>query len=119
MKGPTPRQLEILAWIVAYRAEHEISPTIREIANGFGFDHGSAVKAHLDALKDKGFISSQPRKARSIRVLAELRYDTPIDQFTPPVCNLACGLPYAGTHETGDKERRCRCVGIWVRQTET
>lgn len=51
-------------------------PTFREIADRFGFRSHRAVACHLEALKRKGFIESEPGKARSLRVtspLAKLR----------------------------------------------
>src|ERR1035438_5925321 len=47
-------------------------PTLREIAARFGFKAHRAAAAHLDALKRKGFIESEPGKARSLRVISPL-----------------------------------------------
>jgi repressor LexA len=49
---------------------------LREIAAQFGFRSHRAAACHLEALKRKGFIESEPGKARSLRVtspLAKLR----------------------------------------------
>jgi repressor LexA len=51
-------------------------PTLREIAERFGFRSHRAAACHLEALKRKGFVESEPGKARSLRVtspLAKLR----------------------------------------------
>jgi repressor LexA len=51
-------------------------PTLREIAGHFGFKAHRAAACHLEALKRKGFIQSDPGKARSLRLtspLAKLR----------------------------------------------
>ena len=52
------------------------TPTLREIARRFDFRSHRAAACHLEALKRKGFIESEPGKARSLRVtspLAKLR----------------------------------------------
>jgi repressor LexA len=49
---------------------------LREIAAHFGFKSSRAAADHLDALKRKGFLQSEPGKARALRVtspLAKLR----------------------------------------------
>jgi len=51
-------------------------PTLREIANRFGFRSHRAAACHLEALRHKGFIESKRGKARSLRItspLAKLR----------------------------------------------
>ncbi len=72
----TPAQKRVLDFIQAeIRADRPI-PTLREIAARFGFRGHRAAACHLDALKRKGFVESEPGKARSLRVtspLAKLR----------------------------------------------
>ena len=51
-------------------------PTLREIAERFDFRSHRAAACHLEAIKRKGFLASDPGKARSLRVtspLAKLR----------------------------------------------
>ena len=43
-------------------------PTQREIADRFGFRSHRAAACHLEAIKRKGFLESDPGKARSLRV---------------------------------------------------
>src|SRR5262245_23747839 len=47
-------------------------PTLREIAGHFGFKAHRAAACHLEALKRKGFIESNPGKARSLRLTSPL-----------------------------------------------
>lgn len=47
-------------------------PTIREIAARFGFAGHRAAACHLQALKRKGFVESDPGKARSLRITSPL-----------------------------------------------
>lgn len=53
----TPKQLEILRLIHGYRAEHRISPTLREIACLAGV-HVSTVAVHTTQLRAKGALSN-------------------------------------------------------------
>ena len=76
MTGLTKKQRQVLDFVLAAQRVGEAVPTLREIAAHFGFRSSRATADHLDALKRKGFIESEPGKARSLRVtspLAKLR----------------------------------------------
>jgi repressor LexA len=66
----SPRQKEILAYIIDYRQRKDISPTFREIAEGAGLSLGSA-RAHIQALRGKGYIAWDDRAARSIHIIKQ------------------------------------------------
>lgn len=64
---PTERQLEVLAFIRSYRAEHGMSPTIREISEHFGFGGPNATMGHVKALEAKGLLTrGVDSKSRSL-----------------------------------------------------
>ncbi len=72
----TKRQRQVLDLVLSAQRAGESAPTLREIADHFGFRSTRAAADHLDALKRKGFIESDPGKARALRVtspLAKLR----------------------------------------------
>ena len=76
MTGPTPAQQQIMGFIEAEAQAGRPAPTLREIARRFGFRSHRAAACHLDALKRKGLLESEPGKARSLRItspLAKLR----------------------------------------------
>jgi repressor LexA len=76
MAQPTKAQQQVLEFIQTELQAGRPAPTLREIAEQFGFAGHRAAAAHLDALKRKGFIESERGKARSLRVifpLAKLR----------------------------------------------
>jgi repressor LexA len=76
MTGLTKRQRQIMDFVLATQQTGEATPTLREIAEHFGFRSSRAVADHLDALRRKGYLESEPGKARSLRVtspLAKLR----------------------------------------------
>lgn len=67
----TPQQQKLFEWIEQYIAEKQISPTIREQAEGMGYKSPAPVQSLLTHLKDKGWITWIPRKSRSIRILKQ------------------------------------------------
>jgi repressor LexA len=72
----TKRQRQVLDYIQFVQQTAGATPTLREIAAHFGFKSSRASADHLVALKRKGFITSEPNKARSVRIntpLAKLR----------------------------------------------
>jgi repressor LexA len=73
MTSLTKRQQQILDFVRQNQQNVGISPTLQEIANRFGFRSTRAAACHLEALKHKGFIESEPGKARSLRVVSPLR----------------------------------------------
>ena len=76
MNEPTRAQQRVLDFIQTEVNAGRPIPTLREIAERFGFRSHRAAACHLEALKRKGFVESEPGKARSLRVtspLAKLR----------------------------------------------
>jgi repressor LexA len=72
MNKPTRAQQRVLDFIQAEVHAGGLIPTLREIAAQFGFRSHRAAACHLEALKRKGFIESEPGKARSLRVISPL-----------------------------------------------
>jgi repressor LexA len=76
MTGLTKTQRRVLDFIQTEVNAGRLVPTLREIADRFGFKAHRAAACHLEALKRKGFIESEPGKVRSLRItspLAKLR----------------------------------------------
>lgn len=71
----------------AFRRDHR-PPTVREIAEHFGFRSPKAVSDHLNALERKGYISRSRRKARNIEMRKEFTPDG-----IPIVGRIAAGSP--------------------------
>ena len=72
MNKPTRAQQRVLDFIQAEVHAGRPIPTLREIAGRFGFRSHRAAACHLEALKRKGLIESEPGKARSLRVISPL-----------------------------------------------
>jgi repressor LexA len=65
----TAKQREVLEWMQANMGY--FSPTVREIAQQFGFKSPNGVTCHLKALERKGYIRMAQGRARGIEVVHE------------------------------------------------
>ena len=72
MTGLTKTQQRVLDFIQAEVHAARSVPTLREIARRFGYRSPRAAACHLEAIKRKGFLESEPRKARSLRITSPL-----------------------------------------------
>ena len=68
----TKRQRQVLEFVQSRQRAEGLIPTLREVAAHFGFQSSRAAADHLDALKRKGFLESEPGKARSLRPTSPL-----------------------------------------------
>ena len=73
MTDLTKAQRRVLDFIQAGLQAGRSAPTLREIADKFGFASHRAAAVHLAALKRKGVIESDDGKARSLRVISPLQ----------------------------------------------
>ena len=102
----TRAQQRLLDFLQVERHAGKAPPTLREIAERFGFRSHRAAACHLEALKRKGFIESEPGKARSLRIIS-------------PIARLRSGvmdIPVYGTVPAGfgnDREQQSdSCVSV-------
>lgn len=65
----TPRMKDTLDYIVEFQVEKGYSPTFREIADGIGVSSTSRIQVLINALKDRGYISTRAGGRRMIDVL--------------------------------------------------
>ena len=72
MTGLTRKQQQIIDFIVKWQRTEGATPTFQEIADQFGFRSLNSVTEHLRLLRQKGFLASEPGKARSLRVISPL-----------------------------------------------
>ena len=73
MNEITRAQRRVLEFIQGEIRADRPAPTHQEIAGRFGFRSTRAAACHLEALKRKGFIASEPGKARALRLIAPLQ----------------------------------------------
>jgi len=72
MNELTPAQRRVLDFLQTEVHAGRPAPTLREIAGHFGFRSHRAAACHLEALRRKGFLQSDPGKARSLRPTSPL-----------------------------------------------
>jgi repressor LexA len=73
MNELTRAQRRILEFIQGEISADRPAPTHQEIAERFGYRSTRAAACHLEALKRKGFIESEPGKVRALRVVTRLQ----------------------------------------------
>jgi len=108
MTDLTKRQQQILEFVQAEAEAGRPVPTLREIARQFRFRSHRAAACHLAALKKKGFLNSEPHKARSLRVTSSLQ------ALRARVVNIPFfGLVPAGFAENREQEAE-GCISVDV-----
>ena len=97
----TRKQQQILDFLLKWQRTQGTTPTYQEIADQFGFRSVNSVTGHVRLLRQKGFLESEPHKARALRVtspLAKLRsrlVDIPLFGSIP------AGLPQTREQDAG------------------
>jgi len=106
MKRLTRQQGKLLDFITAHQEHRGMVPTLREIAAHFGFKSKTGAANHLKLLRQKGVLQSEPRRARSLRVVS------PLERFRRRVVDI----PLFGSIPAGFAEDRVQeakgCVSI-------
>jgi len=69
----TRQQQKIVEFLQKFQQTRGSMPTMQEITDHFGFRSRNAVPAHLRLLRKKGVITSEPGKARSLRITSPLQ----------------------------------------------
>ena len=87
----TQTQRRVFEWVREHLVEGRPAPTVREVAAQFGWSSKRAAECHLEALFRKGWLASDRKKARSLRL-------TPSAQ---PRRRLAAEIPIYGTIPAG------------------
>ena len=84
MKQITDRQKEVLTFIANFTEENVYPPTVREISEHFKISI-RAVQDHIIALQKKGYLSTEQKRSRSIRVSirADLRCSSGLQPLHP------------------------------------
>lgn len=88
----TPRQTEILTFIRDYQHKHGYSPTYDEIADEYGISKVTVFE-HLTILEDRGLITRELHKARSLQLADHLELPDEKPSCLPLVGRIAAGAP--------------------------
>ena len=74
----TEAQKELFSWIKDYMREFQHSPSIRQMMQAMGLKSPAPIQSRLKHLQDKGFISWQEGKARTLKIVDEIIGRVPI-----------------------------------------
>lgn len=116
-KPLTPRQQNILNFIIKEVETRGYPPAVREIGREVGLSSSSTVHAHLTTLEKRGYIQRDPTKPRAIMIIRNadgspftLGSDAPVadsahDEIVdlPVLGNVAAGEPIFADENVEDK----------------
>ena len=74
----TDAQNELYLWIKNYMKDFQHSPSIRQMMKAMGLKSPAPIQSRLKHLQEKGFISWQEGKARTMQIVDEIFEGVPI-----------------------------------------
>ena len=74
----TDAQYELYEWIRNYVKDFQHSPSIRQMMNAMGLKSPAPIQSRLKHLQEKGFISWQEGKARTLKLVNQIFDGIPI-----------------------------------------
>ena len=74
----TDAQNELFEWIKGYIKEFNHSPSIRQMMTAMGLKSPAPIQSRLKHLQEKGYISWQEGKARTLQLISEISDGIPI-----------------------------------------
>ena len=95
----TKRQKTVYECIKSFIASHGYGPTVREVCSELGLRSPSTVHVHLNALEEKGLITRDPLKSRSIALVEQdvEELPTPVNDSSPYQHETHFGSSYTNT----------------------
>jgi len=74
----TQAQNELYGWIKEYMKDFQHSPSIRQMMQAMGLKSPAPIQSRLKHLQEKGYISWQEGKARTMQIVEEITGGVPI-----------------------------------------
>ena len=74
----TQAQNELYGWIKDYMKDFQHSPSIRQMMQAMGLKSPAPIQSRLKHLQEKGYISWQEGKARTMQIVDEIMEGVPI-----------------------------------------
>ena len=74
----TDAQNELLGWIKEYMKNYQHSPSIRQMMQAMGLKSPAPIQSRLKHLQEKGYISWQEGKARTLQIVEDIFNGIPI-----------------------------------------
>ena len=107
MASLSSKQLEVLAFIEEFMANHGLPPTRGEIAAGMGLKNRQGIDQHLRALATKGAIELTPGISRGIKLptVREQVTHQKVESSLPLLGRIAAGSPILADGNVEDRIR--------------
>jgi repressor LexA len=106
MEGLTKQQRRILDFIQTHQQSEGIVPTLREIADHFGFRSMTAAADHVRALRKKGKIAESDRRARTLKIVS------PLDAFRRQVIDVPVFGSIPAGYAQDEQQNAVGCITI-------
>ena len=74
----TDAQHELFQWIKNYLQQFQHSPSIRQMMEGMGLKSPAPIQSRLKHLQEKGYISWQEGRARTLKIVDDIANGVPI-----------------------------------------
>jgi|SRR5579871_3498148 len=97
----TDKQKKVLSTLEAYWSEHQVPPSISDLAKELGINKATAYE-HLLALKKKGYLVHQARAGRTWRLVQSKKTSLCPHTQIPVVGRVAAGIPLLATENIED-----------------
>ena len=102
MEPLTDIQRKVFGFVRDRLVAGESAPTVRELAARFGWSSKRAAECHLEALIRKGWLASNPGKARSLRLVdTQLAHRLTVVRI-PLLGSIPAGFSSERTQEEGE-----------------
>ena len=108
----TQAQEELFEWIRDYMRDFHHSPSIRQMMDGMGLKSPAPIQSRLKHLQEKGYISWQEGRARTLQLAGDL-----ISNNVPVLGSIAAGgliETYSDINETLDITEVFRKKGVFA-----
>ena len=109
----TEAQNELLEWIKNYFKDFQHSPSIRQMMHGMGLKSPAPIQSRLKHLQEKGYISWQEGRARTLQLVDSLINSSEI----PVLGSIAAGgliEAYSDVSETFDMSDVLKKKGVFA-----
>ena len=111
-EGLTQAQNELFEWIKDYIRDFQHSPSIRQMMNGMGLKSPAPIQSRLKHLQEKGYISWQEGKARTLQLVEDFTQNS-----VPILGSVAAGgliESYADVNEKLDLTDTIQKKGVFA-----
>lgn len=85
MEKLTKRQNDVLSYVKSYIVSHGYPPTVREIGKALDISSPATIHAHLNTLKNKGYIKKDDSKNRAIELLVDNEFSKKDNVISVPL----------------------------------